>query len=104
MLVLIYKNNLDHLLRKLNLYSIKLLLLSYWQIVFLRQFYVLFIFMATFPKFTSRYFFFYLPILLSLMVFSLFHSVGYKNHSVGYIFHTVKYKSHTVKQRIFQFI
>ena len=62
------------------------------------------IFMATFPKFTSRYFFFYLPILLSLMVFSLFHSVGYKNHSVGYIFHTVKYKSHTVKQRIFQFI
>ncbi|RGR48555.1 hypothetical protein DWY45_17305 [Phocaeicola plebeius] len=57
-----------------------------------------------FLKFTSRYFFFYLPILLSLMVFSLFHSVGYKNHSVGYIFHTVKYKSRTVKQRIFQFI
>ena len=29
------------------------------------------------------------------------HSVGYKNHSVGYIFHSVKYKNQTVEQRIY---
>ena len=34
-------------------------------------------------------------------IFSLSHSVGYKNHSVGYIFHSVKYKNQTVKQRIY---
>ena len=41
-------------------------------------------------------------ILCNLLVYSLFHSVKYKNHSVGYIFHTVGYKSRTVKQRICQ--
>ena len=34
-------------------------------------------------------------------IFSLSHSVGYKNHSVGYIFHSVKYKNQTVEQRIY---
>ncbi len=33
-------------------------------------------------------------------MFSLSHSVGYKNHTVKYISHSVKYKSHTVGQRI----
>ena len=32
-------------------------------------------------------------------MFSLYHSVGYKNHTVKYISHSVKYESRTVKQR-----
>ena len=32
-------------------------------------------------------------------MFSLYHSVEYKNHTVKYISHSVKYESRTVKQK-----
>ncbi len=39
-------------------------------------------------------------ILLVLLVYSLFHSVGFVSHTVKYISHTVVFVSHSVKQRI----
>ena len=41
-------------------------------------------------------------ILCNLLVYSLFHSVGFVSHSVKYVSHTVVFIFHTVKQRICQ--